>query len=98
MSQPQHQQPPPSKMHLMVRHRDFTYEELQAQSARLDLLKHESEDEDEEVEGEGEGDHDKDGEVQESDDENEKANNSPLLDSPPNGESLKKYFTNIGLP
>lgn len=40
----------PSKMRLVVQHRDFTYEELQAQTARLDMLKHESEDEEEEEE------------------------------------------------
>lgn len=51
------QPPSQSKMRLVVQHRDFTYEELQAQTTREDMLKHDSEDEEEEGEEEEGSDH-----------------------------------------
>ncbi|EUB64024.1 RNA polymerase II-associated factor 1 -like protein [Echinococcus granulosus] len=75
---------PPSKMRLVVQHRDFTYEELQAQTARLDMLKHESEDEEEEEEAEQEHP-----EAQESEGEAQK-NHSPLLESPSPASGAKR--------
>lgn len=77
---------PPSKMRLVVQHRDFTYEELQAQTGRLDMLKHESEDEEEEEEvGQEHVD------AQESESEEQKGH-SPLLDSPsPGGETVPLF-------
>ncbi|VDM30887.1 unnamed protein product [Hydatigera taeniaeformis] len=79
---------PPSRMRLVVQHRDFTYEELQAQTARLDMLKHESEDEEEE---EAEQEH---AETQQSDGEEPK-DNSPLLESPSSGASQAKRGSRV---
>ncbi|KAL5970604.1 hypothetical protein TSMEX_001663 [Taenia solium] len=82
---------PPSKMRLVVQHRDFTYEELQAQTARLDMLKHESEDEEEEEEEEIEQEH---ADAQESESEEQKGHSS-LLESPsPCGETVHLFAFN----
>ncbi|VDD79318.1 unnamed protein product [Mesocestoides corti] len=67
---------PPSKMRLIVQHRDFTYEELQAQTARLDMLKHESEDEEEEEQAQNQEEGDEEEEEKERSPENESTANS----------------------